>query len=86
MKKVLLLTAAGLFTLTIFLNSCKEDNPIACTQKLVELSSATQDYEADASSANCTAYKNAINDYIDCDIVTNAQTEVYEATLAQLDC
>lgn len=86
MKKVLFLGAVALFATGILVTttSCDDDNPISCTQKLVDVTSAAQDYTLNDSDANCNAYKAALEDYIDCDGVTDKAS--YQTILENLPC
>ncbi len=87
MKKVFLFGALALFAAgTIFtVTSCDDDNPISCTQKAIDVANAAEDFGNDPSSENCNKYKNAINEYLDCDIAQALKDE-YEDILAGLDC
>ncbi len=86
MKKVFLFGALALFAAgTIFtVTSCDEDNPISCTKKYADLLEAQTDYIADPSSANCNAYKDALEDYVGCDGITDKAT--WQAVLDELSC
>lgn len=84
MKKTLLFGAVILLAAGFFTISCSEDNPVSCAQKLVEVSSAQQAYVLDNSDANCNSYKNALEDYINCDGITDKAT--YQAILENLPC
>ena len=86
MKKIVLFSAVAALSLTLALNSCKKDNPISCTQRAIDVTNAAQNYANDPSSANCITYKNAINDYLECDIVTQTQKDSYELILDGLAC
>jgi len=84
MKKALLLIAIPLFAVAIFTSSCDKDNPVSCAEKLVEVSNAQRAYILDDSYENCIAYKNALDDYINCDGITDKA--VYQAYYDELDC
>ena len=71
MKKTLLIASVALFTFSIFTTSCKKDNPIDCASKLIEVSNAQSDYIVNDTYDNCIAYKNALQDYINCDGITD---------------
>jgi len=84
MKKVLSLIAIPLFATAILTSSCSEDNPVSCAQKLVEVSNAQSAYIVDDSYENCIAYKNALEDYINCDGI--ADKAIYQGYLDNLNC
>ncbi|MCK5028630.1 MAG: hypothetical protein KAR57_03285 [Bacteroidales bacterium] len=84
MKKVLSLIAIPLFATAILTSSCSKDNPVSCAQKLVEVTSAAQDYALDDSDANCITYKNALEDYVNCDGITDKA--YYQTLLENLPC
>jgi len=86
MKKVLIFGVVALFTAGIFATSCDEDNPISCAQKLVEVSSAASAYSSDPSDANCIIYKNALQDYINCDGIAQTDKATYQAIMEALPC
>lgn len=84
MKKVLLFGAVTLFAAGFLTISCEKDNPVSCAQKLTEVSSASLAYSADQSYSNCIAYKNALEDYINCDGITDKV--YYQAVYDALQC
>jgi len=87
MKKVLLLGVVALFAAgTLFVTSCKDDNPVSCTQKLADVIDASSDYSLDPSTANCEAYKSALQDYINCDGLNAVDKTAYQTTLEALPC
>lgn len=93
MKRITLLLSMFLFlaATSISVTSCsKDDDKVAaksCTELLQDISSATADFTADPTTANCIAYKDAINAYIDgCDEITQEYIDLYTELLAGLDC
>lgn len=84
MKKTLFfLGVAVLFTIIGFtILSCNKDNPIDCAAKLTEVSAASINY-TDSYDA-CIDYKNALEDYINCDGI--ADKVYYESIYNELDC
>lgn len=86
-RKILLFSAVALFAAgtIVVTTSCDDDNPISCTQKAIDVSEAAEAYTNDPSSENCIAYKNAIIDYLDCDI-TQSVDDQYQTILDGLDC
>ncbi|HAF30398.1 MAG TPA: hypothetical protein DCG75_15255 [Bacteroidales bacterium] len=84
MKKVLLFGAITLLAAGFLTVSCEKDNPVSCTQKLLEVSSAQSAYIVDDSYENCIAYKNALEDYINCDGITDKA--IYQGYLDNLTC
>ncbi|MFC2096683.1 hypothetical protein ACFLQ3_03190 [Bacteroidota bacterium] len=86
MKKVLLLGAVALFATGMFVTSCDDDSPVSCAGKLINVSTAASAYNSDQSDANCTTYKNALSDYIDCDGVTATDKAYYQLALEALPC
>ncbi|MDA3953697.1 MAG: hypothetical protein PF485_08625 [Bacteroidales bacterium] len=88
MKKVLFIAAIALFSTAAIITttSCDEDNPISCTQKLVDVSEASSAFTSDPTAANCIAYSTALQDYIDCDGIAAADKTAYQIILDALDC
>lgn len=84
MKRTLLFGAITLLAAGFFAISCSEDNPVSCTQKLTEVSAASLAYSSDPSYANCIDYKNALEDYINCDGITDKV--FYQAAYDALQC
>lgn len=84
MKKIFLLFGIVLISLPMMINSCSKDNPISCAQKLTEVSAAQTAYILDDSYENCIAYKNALEDYINCDGITDKA--IYQSYLDNLTC
>lgn len=84
MKKVFSLIAISLFVIAVFTTSCDKDNPVSCAEKLVALSNAQTAYILDDSYENCIAYKNALEDYINCDGITDKA--IYQGYLDDLTC
>ena len=84
MKKVLLGSLVVLFSLAVFTTtSCDE---VDCTKKALEVTEAAKDFTSNPTSATCNAYKDALEDYIDCDGALAATKASYETALAALDC
>ena len=84
MKKLILGSLLAVFSFAIFATSCSKDNPVSCAEKLTQVSAASDAYYSDGSTANCTAYKDAINDYINCDGIVDKS--YWEGVLSLLDC
>ena len=84
MKKILLFGAISIFAAGFLVSSCSEDNPVSCAQKLTEVSAAQTAYILDDSYENCIAYKNALEDYINCDGITDKET--FQSYLDNLTC
>ena len=82
MKKTLLLL--GAVAILSFVSSCKDDNPISCAQKLTEVEAAAIAFSTNQTTENCNAYKEALQDYINCDGVVDKTA--YQTTLDNLDC
>ncbi|PLX13720.1 MAG: hypothetical protein C0597_11190 [Marinilabiliales bacterium] len=87
MKKVLILGVVALFSAGAFVvTSCDDDNPISCTQKLADVIDASSAYSVDKSTTNCEAYKDALQDYINCDGINAVDKTAYQTTLEALPC
>jgi len=87
MKRVLLLGAVALFATGLFVTSCDEDDsPFGCVTELAEVTSAASAYQIDPSDANCTDYKNALVDYINCDGIADIDKDTYQLALEALPC
>ena len=86
MKKVLLFTAVTLFTVGILATSCSDDNPISCATKLADVVDAQSVYLNDDSDANCNAYKDALQDYINCDGIAQTDKATYQSAMEALPC
>lgn len=87
MRKKLLFYGAAILIIAGFLtNSCKEDDTESCADLLSELLSTKRIYLLEISYNNCVAYKNAMEDYINCDGVTEAEKEIYQTAIDNLDC
>lgn len=84
MKKVFLFGAITIFAAGFLTISCDKDNPVSCAQKLTEVSASQTAYILDDSYENCIAYKNALEDYINCDGITDKQ--IYQGYLDNLTC
>lgn len=84
-KTILILGAAAVLTTAGFLiSSCSKDNPVDCAKKLTEVSAAQTAFIQDDSYENCIAYKNALEDYINCDGITDKA--IYQTYLDNLTC
>ena len=66
---------------------CDADDITAAGNKISEAATA---YGTDQSTANCEAYRAAINDYIDelddCDLVTQETIDAFKASRDDLSC
>jgi hypothetical protein len=81
----------GLASLSV--NSCKKTadaltpNPANCDALLNAYSAAVNAYILDQSVANCEAYVDALDNYINgCAILTPAQKQAYNDELDNIDC
>ena len=84
MKRIFLIVLLALLSSGTIITSCSKDNPISCAEKLVEVTSTQQAYVLDDSYENCIAYKNALDDYINCDGITDKV--YYQALYDNLQC
>lgn len=88
MKKIFfVLLAFGIFPLLI--SSCKKEKKLDCTSAAKKVVEAAQAYGANDNSANCKAYKAAIQEYLETDCVTGLSAEekaAYQSSLSGLTC
>lgn len=83
MKKVLFGLVAVALIATVSFTSCDDDNPVSCAKKLDDVVAAASAYSYD-DNASCIAYKEALEDYINCDGVVDKSS--YQAILESLPC
>lgn len=90
MKKITLMAAALLLTggLVFTTMSCsKDDDAKSCTELGQVVADAGVAYSANPSASNCSAYKAAINAYIDgCDELTQDEIDILNDIQAILNC
>ena len=85
MKKVSFIIAIAIFSVGALVSSCSDDGPVSCTQKLLDVTDAQSNYLSDPeSSAFCNAYKDALEDYINCDGIANK--DYYQEIFDGLQC
>ena len=80
MKKTVFLFLAAATLLTA---SC-DDKTVACADLLVKVTDTAADW--DASDADCAAYRNAMQEYIDSDCGYADQLDEYQAIIDTLPC
>jgi hypothetical protein len=88
MKKIFfVLLAFGTFPLLI--SSCKKEKKLDCNSAAKKVVDAAQAYGANVNSANCKAYKAALQEYLETDCVSGLSAEekaAYQSSLSALTC
>ena len=89
MKKVILLVAVVLFSISIIgISSCDEEkDALSCAKLLTNMNDAYSDYLQTPTTSTCNDYKDALQDLIDdCDDLLQTQIDAYQASIDALDC
>jgi len=87
MRKRLLFGAVVLFTIAFFSLSCsKDDETISCTEKLGILLEKQSSYVIYDTDRTCIAYKDALEDYINCEGVELTDINYYQDIMENLPC
>ncbi|HRO46108.1 hypothetical protein [Agriterribacter sp.] len=88
MKKILFgLLICGMAP--VLVSSCKKEKKVDCTSAAKRVADAVQTYAANINSANCKAYKAALQEYLETDCVTGLSAEekaAYQSALSGLTC
>ena len=85
MKKNLLIIILFVLASTVTIN-CSKNKVVDCSDLASKASAAGTAYTLNSNSANCNAYKTAINNFLACPAVTAADRAQFEALLPLLVC
>ena len=87
MKKNLLTIILFVLASTITINCSKEpDDAVDCSDLASKASAAGTTYSLSQTTANCNAYKTAINNFLACPAITAADRAQFQALLPLLVC
>lgn len=88
MKKILFgLLICGIAP--VLVSSCKKEKKLDCNSAAKKVVDAAQAYGTNINSANCKAYKAALQEYLETDCVTGLSAEekaAYQSSLTGLTC
>jgi len=87
MKKNLLTIALFALVSTVTINCSKKSNDaVNCTDLANKTDAADLTYSTSPTTANCLAYKTAINNFINCPLITAQDKATLQLALSQLTC
>ena len=86
MKKNLLIIILFVLASTVTINCSKKNEVVDCSDLASKASAAGTTYTLNSNTANCNAYKTAINNFLACPAVTAADRAQFQAILPLLVC
>ena len=87
MKKNLLIIAMFVMASTVTINCSKKSNDAGdCIELSNKVDQASLTYSTFPTTANCLAYKTAVNNFIACPYVTSTQKATLQQALSLLTC
>jgi predicted small secreted protein len=86
MKKNLLIIAMFVLASTVTINCSKSKVAGDCIELSNKVDQASLTYSTNPSTANCLAYKTAVNNFINCPYVTATEKATLQQYLSLLTC
>lgn len=88
MKRITVFFGMALFILTLAISiGCKKNKDLEnCTELISRVNAAEITYGTNPTTANCQAYKTALNNMLACPAISAQERTAYQLLFSQLTC